>query len=88
MQVHWGQKWISIPYQNSSAILFGDAPDLPVGPVIQLCSVQDQSLVVPPIVQELVTEFAHLFEPPTGLPSSRACDHSILLIQGAQPMFV
>jgi hypothetical protein len=40
------------------------------------------------MVKELVTEFTHLFQPPTGLPPSRACDHTIPLIQGAQPVFV
>lgn len=83
MQVHWGQRWISIPYQGSTAILLDNAPDLPVGSVIQLCSVQDQAPTIPVVVQDLVNEFAHLFEPPAGLPPSHTCDHSIPLIQGA-----
>jgi len=35
MQVHRAQKWLSIPYQSSTAVLVGDAPELPVGSVIQ-----------------------------------------------------
>ncbi|CAD6238507.1 unnamed protein product [Miscanthus lutarioriparius] len=30
MQVHWAQKWISIPYEGATAILLGDSADLPV----------------------------------------------------------
>jgi hypothetical protein len=63
MQVHWDQRWISIPYDGTTAVLFGDAPELPVGLVIQLCMVQDSgssssTTIVPPAVQALVTEFA------------------------------
>jgi hypothetical protein len=36
MQIHWQQKWFAIPYQGSTAVLIGDAPELPVGSVIQL----------------------------------------------------
>ena len=34
MQVHWAQRWLSIPYQGTTAVLLGDAPDLPVESVI------------------------------------------------------
>lgn len=93
MQVHWEQKWLSIPYEESTAVLIGEASALPVGSVIQLCLVQDESVdvskpVVPPALQSLLSEYTHLFEPPTGLPPTRACDHSIPLISGAQPVFV
>ena len=41
-----------------------------------------------PAVSTLLDEYAHLFEPVSGLPPSRHCDHSIPLISGAQPVFV
>lgn len=95
MHVHWAQKWISIPYGDSTALLFGDDSSLPVGSVVQLCMVQEASsspaapqVHLPPAVQALISEFASLFEPPSGLPPSRDCDHSIPLIPGAQPVFV
>lgn len=93
MQVHWAQKWISIPYENATAVLIGDAAELPVGSVIQLCLLQDSVAPVDaqpllPAVQDLVTEFASLFEPVSGLPPRRDCDHSIPLIPRAQPVFV
>ena len=89
MQVHWAQKWLSIPYEGSTVVLFGDAPVLPIGSVLQLCQVQDLTeLTVPSAVQALLSEFASLFEPVSGLPPRRPCDHSIPLIPGAQPVFV
>lgn len=94
MHVHWAQKWISIPYDNSIVVLFGNAPDLPVGSVLQLCLVIDTASSsgsqdsIPPAIQELLSEYASLFEPPTGLPPRRHCDHSIPLIPRAQPVFV
>jgi hypothetical protein len=41
-----------------------------------------------PDLQALLAEFDHLFQPVTGLPPKRHCDHSIPLIPGAQPVFV
>lgn len=41
---------------------------------------------LPPAIQQLTEEFAVLFEVPTDLPPPRACDHSIPLIEGAQPV--
>jgi hypothetical protein len=34
----------------------------------------------------LLDEYTDLFEEPTSLPPSRACDHEIPLISGAQPV--
>lgn len=43
---------------------------------------------VPPPIQQLIDEFADLFESPTALPPSRACNHKISLLPGAQPVFI
>ncbi|XP_066380414.1 uncharacterized protein [Miscanthus floridulus] len=95
MQIHWQQKWIAIPYNDSTAVLIGDAPEIPVGSVLQLSLVQsdsgEQSItseLLPPEFNALLTEFAHLFKPPTELPPQRDCDHSIPLIPGSHPVFV
>lgn len=74
-------------------MLVGEAPDLPVGSVIQLSLFQDMSasdLASPvcPQIAALLSEFDSLFQPSTGLPPQRPCDHSIPLIPGAQPVFV
>ena len=42
--------------------------------------------LLPPAVQSLLDQFAHVFEDPVGLPPSRACDHEIPLIPGARPV--
>jgi hypothetical protein len=88
MQVHWKQKWMAIPYHNSTIILYESLPNLPVGTMIQLCSVdvkvQDSvSVVFPAEVQRLIHDFVVLFEVPVDLPPSRSCDHSIPLVDGA-----
>jgi hypothetical protein len=93
MQVHWAQKWLSIPYHDTNVVLVGNAPDLPVGTVLQLCAIQPETSSVSvstdiPALQLLLTEYASLFQPSAGLPPERPCDHSIPLIPGAQPVFV
>lgn len=43
---------------------------------------------LPPEVQQLIDEFAQLFQVPTDLPPPSACDHIIPLVQGAAPVSV
>ena len=43
---------------------------------------------VPPAITSLLFEFEDLFQEPVSLPPSRACDHEIPLIPGAQPVFL
>lgn len=42
-------------------------------------------LVLPPEIQELLSQFSDLFEEPTTIPPPRAGDHQIPLMAGAQP---
>lgn len=95
MQVHWQQKWIAIPYNGATTVLFSDDPKLPVGSVVQLSMIQhntdDSSSSLHSVsdaITELLSDFAPLFQPPTELPPRRACDHSIPLVAGAQPVFI
>lgn len=74
-------------------VLLGDAPDLPVGSIVQLSLLQEASsssagVSEHPDIATLLSEFDQLFLPASGLPPSRDCDHSIPLILGAQPVFV
>ena len=39
-------------------------------------------------IQSLLDTYSDLFEPPTSLPPSRACDHEIPLIPRAAPILV
>jgi hypothetical protein len=86
---------VAVPYDGTTTVLVGEAPELPPRTVIQLSLLQSESLCqsstskqLPPRFQELLTEFDHLFQPPTDLPSQRDCDHSIPLIAGAPPVFI
>jgi hypothetical protein len=42
--------------------------------------------LTPPEVQAILDQFPEVFATPTGLPPTRACDHRIPLIPGAQPV--
>jgi hypothetical protein len=93
MHVHWKNKWLSIPYQGSSVVLHGDQADTPVQLLLQVCSLDTTSTseaLVPLflVVQPLLDEFSNVFQPPDSLPPSRACNHAIPLILGAQPFYI
>ena len=45
-------------------------------------------LNVPPKLAQLLEDFSAVFEPPSGLPPERACDHNIPLVEGASPVVV
>lgn len=53
--------------------------------LIQLCAVSETSEQesIPSIVQQVLSQFAHVFEEPSGLPPSRMFDHAIPLLPGA-----
>lgn len=94
MQIHWRDKWVSIPYNGHQTILYGMGSDCPSELLLQLCSVHDQDNAasvqssLPHEVQEVIDNFFEIFAPPTALPPSRACNHSIPLIPGALPVFI
>ena len=93
MHVHWLHKWLVIPYQGQSILLQGLNSVSPTHLYLQLCAIQhsepSETLPddVPPEIRHLLTLYQHLFEPPTELPPSRACNHRIPLVPGAQPVF-
>lgn len=41
---------------------------------------------VPPAIQQVLSDYQHLFKEPTTLPPPRQCDHQIELVPGAQPV--
>lgn len=74
-------------------LLCGDAARLPVGTILQLCTIRSTTTPtvvasVPPEIQSLLEEFSVMFAVPTELPPPRACDHSIPLVDGAAPVSV
>lgn len=94
MQVHWGLKWLAIPYGDRIQVLQGLPPDEPdhilfhIDDSVSASSSAVDTVPVPAPIQQLIDEFSELFEPPNALPPSRACNHEIPLLPGAQPVFI
>jgi hypothetical protein len=93
MKMHWGQKWMLIPYRGSSVLLHGCSAELLPGFVVEVTMVESVpnsfvELGLPEPLVTLLSEFASLFDPPIGLPPSRDCDHVIPLVKGASPFHV
>lgn len=97
MSIHWAHKWLQIPYKGHQVQLTGILPEIPMESMLQLCSVTSSDISGssdvsdssnwPPEIQQLLEVYATLFEQPTQLPPSRACDHAIPLIPGASPVY-
>jgi hypothetical protein len=90
MKVHWSQKWLTIPYQDSHVTLQGLTRVLDCA-MLQLCHIQTDTAEsasdqVPPAVQKILDQFHHVFSPTSVLPPRRACDHQIPLVPGASPI--
>ena len=103
MQVHWLQKWMMIPYQRQWILLRGLNADIPNMMLLHICQVADHSvanatsasteqqsvgLSYPLEIQELLDHYPSILDPPTELPPSRSCNHTIPLTLGAQPVFI
>eukprot|EP00267_Zea_mays_P041848 XP_020393779.1 uncharacterized protein LOC103628713 [Zea mays] len=99
MMVDWKHKWLSIPHSGQTVILQGYEPLVPVGTILEVWPVselQDTSaelhcvvdMSLPQPITYLLQRYQDLFQPPTTLPPSRSCDHSITLIDGARPVSI
>jgi hypothetical protein len=92
--IHWEQKWLAIPYNGQFVILEGMNTQRPASLYLQVCQLsadnakEEAPAQLPPEIVALVSQFHHLFEPPTSLPPSWACNHTIPLIPGARPIFI
>ena len=92
MTVHWQQKWMQISYEGQSIILQGELPVQLDNLLIQVCVLTDSVVqqselsLLPLDIRLLVDQFGELFEEPSELPPSRACDHDIPMIPGARPV--
>ena len=80
-----------IPYGSIQIMLQGQLPEIETCSLIQLFHIaSDSTSTVPspldPAVQAILDEFAAVFAEPVGLPPRRSCDHTIPLVQGAQPV--
>lgn len=91
MKVDWKHKWLCIPYKGSSVLLQGISSDSDTALVIQILLEQLQAHSVEPLelpseISILLQEFHEIFATPSELPPTRACDHAIPLVPGAQPV--
>jgi hypothetical protein len=74
--------------------LHGMRPSLPEFSLVELVLIFDEAdswdhsclaqIPLPKPIQYLLHQYAHLFEEPQDLPPSKACNHNILLMAGAQ----
>ena len=93
MKVHWLQRWVQIPYGPHTVVLHGSLSEQLDCSVVQLHHLSAEGDEFTPSVhsdlpeiQALLSQYQHLFKLPTELPPRQACDHSIPLILGAQPI--
>jgi hypothetical protein len=91
MKVHWAQKWLSVPYGNGTITLQGIVPgslDCNMVELVQISSDQQPESTDPLLdsIQSLLQQFQQVFDAPSEIPPSRACDHKIPLIVGATPV--
>jgi hypothetical protein len=93
MEIHWKNKWMLLPYNNTKVLLQGNLPEHPPHTVLQLLPLTTACFAIdfsqfPEDLQAVLSEFSDLFQQPEGLPPSRACDHAIPLISGARPVSI
>jgi hypothetical protein len=99
MKVHWGAKWMSIPYGTDTVILQGLLSSLQPGAIVQVYQLTEADLnldtydsaqapAVPKEIQQLLQEFVDVFAAKAAFPPPRSCNHSIPLITRARPIQV
>jgi hypothetical protein len=91
MKIHWAHKWLRIPYNSSFVTIQGlklGSFDCVMVELLQLSSEEQVSKAdtIPECIQVVLQEFQSVFATPTRLPPRRSCDHTIPLIEGAQPV--
>lgn len=85
---------MAIPCNGQLTVLQGLPTSMPQQLLLHIAAVattetaESDSTPLPAELQSLLQEYSDLFEVPTSLPPSRACDHEIPLIPGASPVFV
>jgi hypothetical protein len=92
MLIHWSQKWLSIPLQDTTVTLHGVKSSVLQTAVIQVCSLQglsdkEQTMVadLPTDIQELLSRFSSVFDipntmPPVKVPDQCKCDPIDMLL--------
>jgi hypothetical protein len=90
MVTHWAQHWIAFPQGTALVVLHGGGGPEITHALVELHLMQPASHTKTVShsreVQQLLDEFATVFQEPSGLPPSRQYDHHIPLIPGARPV--
>uniref|UniRef100_A0ACD5XQA4 Uncharacterized protein n=1 Tax=Avena sativa TaxID=4498 RepID=A0ACD5XQA4_AVESA len=90
MITHWDMNWIAVHRDGEFLVLHGEGEMEVTHAIIELHIAEEETKLDkpehPPGIQNLLDQFAAVFEEPTGLPPSRQYDHRIPLIPGAQPI--
>jgi hypothetical protein len=91
MEVHWQDKWLSIPYNGDTVLLQGITSSGDSEIVIQLLAMEVSANTaatteLPPDIAALLAEFPQVFTVPSALPPKHTCDHAIPLVNGATPV--
>jgi hypothetical protein len=91
MHVHWKHKWIQFQYGESEITLQGlfhssSEPILTQIYFVATNHTAPELTDLPEDLQHLIQQYKHLFEPPVGLPSPRACNYLIPLLPNAKPV--
>jgi hypothetical protein len=91
MRVHWGAKWLNIPYGKTSMLIQGVLSQLQPGDSIQVFQLAEEDLhldvsktaldkeQLPPEIRQLLDQYGDVFADKVAYPPSRACSHSIPL---------
>jgi hypothetical protein len=95
-----GDKWLSIPYGQSSVLLQGILSQLQPGHRVQVFQLAEEDLHLDvseaavdtkqftPEIKMLLEQFAEVFTNKIVYPPTRACTHSVPLIPGARPVHI
>jgi hypothetical protein len=90
MEIDWDRKWLAIPYKGSTVVLQGHNAKGSVCAMVEFMMSQavpadPQADLHHPQIQEILQQYADIFEDSQGLPPPRDCDHVIPLVEGATP---
>jgi hypothetical protein len=100
MKIHWEEKWLKIPYGNSTVVLHGLLSQLRAGAQIQLYQLASETLQslgaetvqlpddVPVEVKQLIVRYSDIFASKVVFPPPRTSSHSIPLLSSATPVHI
>jgi hypothetical protein len=100
MKIHWGAKWLVIPYGSKSVVLQGILSELQSGDVVQLYQLAEEDLQLDvneekpvdstflPEIQQLLVKYGDVFATKVYFPPTGACSHTIPLVTGARPFHI